>query len=105
MVESRKQTRIPSTLQAVFLTSNRGKTVSQAPPDKVASKVFFQNWIFQGKSLSGKKNNGSRGQGGFRGLFSKNTIDESKNVEATQEQVVMEVPEVSHSPLKSSLRF
>jgi hypothetical protein len=42
-----RQGRIPATLQAVFLASNRGKEVNKPPPAAVASKVFFRNWLFQ----------------------------------------------------------
>jgi hypothetical protein len=42
-----RQGRIPATLQAVFLASNRGRDVNKPPPAKVASKVFFRNWLFQ----------------------------------------------------------
>ena len=42
-----RQGRIPATLQAVFLASNRGKNVDKPPPAKVASKVFIRNWLFQ----------------------------------------------------------
>ena len=34
-------------LQTVFLSSNRGKDVSVAPSERVASKTFFKNWFFQ----------------------------------------------------------
>jgi hypothetical protein len=42
-----RQGRIPATLQAVFLASNRGREVNKPPPASVASKVFFRNWLFQ----------------------------------------------------------
>jgi hypothetical protein len=59
-----RQGRIPATLQAVFLASNRGRDVNKPPPQKVASKVYFRNWLFQrqagskekGKSLFGGSN-------------------------------------------------
>jgi hypothetical protein len=35
-----RPTRIPQSLQAVFIASNRGNDVTQPPPGKVASKVF-----------------------------------------------------------------
>ena len=50
---STRQGRIPFTLQAVFLASNRGNEVHKPPPEKVASKVFFRNWLFQRQSNSG----------------------------------------------------
>ena len=40
-----RRERIPRTLQGVFLASNRGKDVHQPPPQQVASKVFFKNWL------------------------------------------------------------
>jgi hypothetical protein len=47
-----RQVRIPATLQAVFLASNRGKDVYKPPPAKAASKVFFSNWLFQRQAES-----------------------------------------------------
>lgn len=52
---SSRQSRIPFTLQAVFLASNRGNEVHKPPPEKVANKVFFRNWLFQRQSNSGTK--------------------------------------------------
>jgi ankyrin repeat protein len=49
---SRQQARIPATLQAVFLASNRGEEVNKPPPASVASKVFFHNWLFQRQAES-----------------------------------------------------
>jgi hypothetical protein len=43
--------RIPSTLQAVFLSSNRGKDVRKPPPEKIASKMLSRNWFFQRKPV------------------------------------------------------
>ena len=52
--------RIPLSLQAVFLASNRGKDVQKPPPEKVAHKTYFRSWIFQGfgrkKKRQEKKN-------------------------------------------------
>ena len=50
-----RQGRIPTTLQAVFLASNRGRDVYKPPPAKAASKVFFHNWLFQRQAESNKK--------------------------------------------------
>jgi myo-inositol-1-phosphate synthase len=44
--------RIPATLQAVFLASNRGREVNKPPPGKAGSKVFFHNWLFQREAES-----------------------------------------------------
>ncbi len=55
--QSSRQSRIPFTLQAVFLASNRGNEVHKPPPEKVASKVFFRNWLFQRQSNSANKRN------------------------------------------------
>jgi hypothetical protein len=49
------QARVPATLQAVFLASNRGKEVSKPPPASVASKVFFHNWLIQRQTESKKR--------------------------------------------------
>lgn len=38
--------RIPKMLQHVFLSSNRGKDVTKAPPGQVASKSFRRSWTF-----------------------------------------------------------
>lgn len=40
--------RIPLSLQAVFLASNRGKEVQKPPLEKVAHKTFFRGWMFRG---------------------------------------------------------
>jgi hypothetical protein len=53
-----RQGRIPATLQAVFLASNRGRDVNKPPPAKVASKVFFRNWLFQ-RQAGSKERRGS----------------------------------------------
>jgi hypothetical protein len=59
-----RQGRIPATLQAVFLASNRGKEVNKPPPAAVASKVFFRNWLFQRQTGSKKAEKGSNLFGG-----------------------------------------
>ncbi len=50
-----RQGRIPAILQAVFLASNRGAVVDKPPPARVASKVFFRNWLFQRQPESKEK--------------------------------------------------
>lgn len=47
--------RIPLSLQAVFLASNRGKDVHKPPPEKVATKTFTRNWMFQGLMTGNKR--------------------------------------------------
>lgn len=42
--------RIPSTLQAVFLASNRGRDVNKPPPGAVAHREFFRSWWGKKKS-------------------------------------------------------
>jgi ankyrin repeat protein len=42
-----RRTRIPLTLQAVFLASNKGQEVNKPPPNRNANRVFFRNWFFQ----------------------------------------------------------
>jgi len=49
------QSRIPSTLQAIFLASNRGKDVHRPPPKSVANKVYFGNFRFQNKGNAFKR--------------------------------------------------
>jgi hypothetical protein len=39
-IEERGKSRIPTTLQAVFLASNRGNDVYKPPPDQVAFKSY-----------------------------------------------------------------
>lgn len=51
--------RIPQTLQAVFLASNRGKDVHKPPPDRVAFKLFLRNWVFH-KKVGNKSLNSSK---------------------------------------------
>jgi hypothetical protein len=53
-----RQGRIPATLQAVFLASNRGRDVNKPPPEKVASKVYLRNWLFQ-RQAGSKERRGS----------------------------------------------
>jgi hypothetical protein len=50
-----RQGRIPATLQAVFLASNRGRDVNKPPPEKAASKIYFRNWLFQRQTGSKDK--------------------------------------------------
>lgn len=47
--------RIPLSLQAVFIASNRGQDVNKPPPEKVAQKTFFRSWMFQGIGKNKKK--------------------------------------------------
>lgn len=54
-----RQSRIPATLQAVFLASNRGKEVNKPPPAQVGNKVFFRNWFLQRKPTSKRAGFGS----------------------------------------------
>ena len=54
--------RIPQTLQAVFLASNRGNDVHKPPPDSAASRVYFRNWLFHG-------NSGGKSRSKDKGLF------------------------------------
>jgi hypothetical protein len=43
-IPSRNTTRIPLSLQAVFLNGNRGVVVNAPPPEKAASKTFRGFW-------------------------------------------------------------
>ena len=52
--------RIPSSLQAVFLASNRGKEVHKPPPEQTASKIFFNNWSMQRRNTSLTSKTGPR---------------------------------------------
>jgi hypothetical protein len=73
-----RQGRIPATLQAVFLASNRGKDVNKPPPEKAASKVYFRNWLFQRQAGSKEKRGSLFGGGGKKGKKPK----KSKNAPA-----------------------
>jgi hypothetical protein len=48
--------RIPKTLQAVFLASNRGNEVYKPPPKQVAFKTFFRSIMGKGKKSESKSN-------------------------------------------------
>ena len=66
---TKRQSRIPFTLQAVFLASNRGKTVDQPPPEKAGNKTFFRNWFLQRKANSkGSKLGSSKKMGSTKNL-------------------------------------
>jgi len=47
--------RVPKTLQAVFLASNRGREVKKAPPGHAASRMF-RTWFSVRRSGSKKEN-------------------------------------------------
>jgi hypothetical protein len=66
-----RQGRIPATLQAVFLASNRGKDVNKPPPEKAASKVYFRNWLFQRQAGSKEKRGSLFGGVGKKGKKNK----------------------------------
>eukprot|EP00522_Entomoneis_paludosa_P008251 CAMPEP_0172456780 /NCGR_PEP_ID=MMETSP1065-20121228/17545_1 /TAXON_ID=265537 /ORGANISM="Amphiprora paludosa, Strain CCMP125" /LENGTH=374 /DNA_ID=CAMNT_0013210015 /DNA_START=262 /DNA_END=1386 /DNA_ORIENTATION=- len=46
--------RIPAALQQVFVASNEGKEVHEAPENGIASKVYLRNWVHQSKSESSR---------------------------------------------------
>jgi hypothetical protein len=75
-----RQSRIPFTLQAVFLASNRGKDVHKPPPENDGSKVFFCNWFFQRKSDSKKKFNKTKSGKSLLSDDAKKEKEESKEV-------------------------
>lgn len=55
---TRSSSRIPTTLQNVILSSNRGNEVHVPPPKNVAYKVFFRGWLgrtFSSESKAGGK--------------------------------------------------
>jgi hypothetical protein len=82
-----RQGRIPATLQAVFLASNRGKDVNKPPPEKVASKVYFRNWLFQRQSGS-KESRGSL----FAGLGKGRKTKKSKKAKSQPESKAVKAP-------------
>jgi hypothetical protein len=57
-----RRERIPRTLQGVFLASNRGKEVYQPPPNQVASKIFFKNWMKGAFPWSRRNRGGNNGK-------------------------------------------
>ena len=45
--------RIPATLQAIFLASNRGSTVEKPPPRHVANRAYTTHWS---RTFNSKRN-------------------------------------------------
>jgi hypothetical protein len=80
-----RQGRIPATLQAVFLASNRGKEVNSPPPAKVASKVYHRNWLFQ-------RQDGSKARHG--GVFGGSLRQFNKRDKKTKIQPQKDTPQV-----------
>jgi hypothetical protein len=93
-----RQGRIPATLQAVFLASNRGKDVNKPPPAKVASKVYFRNWLFQ-RQAGSKEKRGSLFGGLGLGKNKKNKKSKShpKNEDVESRAVKTPKPKVCNS--------
>jgi hypothetical protein len=87
-----RQGRIPATLQAVFLASNRGNEVNKPPPAAVASKVFFRNWLFQRQTGSKKAEKGGLFGGGKKNKKSKRSKNQPQKP-ILQERVV-QIPKV-----------
>jgi hypothetical protein len=82
-----RQGRIPATLQAVFLASNRGRDVNKPPPAKVASKVFFRNWLFQ-RQAGSKEKRGSL----FAGSNNNNKRDKKPKITTKKDAAPKVVP-------------
>jgi hypothetical protein len=83
-----KASRIPATLQSVFLASNRGNEVHKPPPDNVAYKVFFRNWFFQRQGNTSKRRNifggGKRdGKAPAAGPEAKTVVTSTKSLKST----------------------
>jgi hypothetical protein len=91
-----RQGRIPATLQAVFLASNRGRDVNKPPPAKVASKVFFRNWLFQ-RQAGSKERRGSL----FAGS-KKNKRDKKPKINPKDGPKVVPIPKANVSAAFSS---
>jgi hypothetical protein len=100
-INRNRQGRIPNTLQAVFLASNRGKEVNLPPPDQSAAKVFKRNWIFQKKSNSGKNDKEGTKKNWF-GLNSKRVEQTEKKDKAVR--VVVTAP-ATEAPDTSEVSF
>jgi hypothetical protein len=73
-----RQSRIPPTLQAVFLASNRGKTVEGPPPEQVANRTFFRNWFLQKQTKSSKKDSSMKVKKNKRDDISSNPVQGSE---------------------------
>jgi hypothetical protein len=80
-----RQGRIPATLQAVFLASNRGKDVNKPPPAKVASKIYLRGWLFP-RQAGPKKTRG--------GLFGGNSKNQNESVKKTKIRPKKDAPQV-----------
>jgi hypothetical protein len=80
-----RQGRIPATLQAVFLASNRGNEVNKPPPAKVASKVYLRGWLFQ-RQVGSKESRG--------GLFGGSRKKQNESVKKTETQPQQDAPQV-----------
>jgi hypothetical protein len=90
---AQRQSRIPNTLQAVFLASNRGREVHKPPPEKVAYKVYFRNWLFQRQSDSQGKS----------GLFGGDRLrTRSKNLKTKQQAEQIKQQSLSNTVAKQS---
>jgi hypothetical protein len=86
-----RQGRIPATLQAVFLASNRGKEVNKPPPAAVASKVFFSNWLFQ-RQTGARKEKAGLFSGGKKNKKSKRSKNQPQK--SVLEEKVAQTPKV-----------
>ena len=78
--------RIPNTLQAVFLASNRGRDVHKPPPERVAYKEFIRNWwgsVGHGGSRNGSRNGSREGsRNGSRWGSRRNSVAPSARTSA-----------------------
>jgi hypothetical protein len=92
-----RQGRIPATLQAVFLASNRGKDVNKPPPEKAASKVYFRNWLFQRQAGSKEKRGSLFGGVGKKGKKNK----KSKNAPVP---IAVKLPKPNVCKVSSSIK-
>jgi hypothetical protein len=87
-----RQGRIPATLQAVFLASNRGREVNKPPPASVASKVFFRNWLFQRQAESKDKEAPTLKKKSVKKLKKRSKQASPKGTNANPKVNVSEVP-------------
>jgi len=91
------RSRIPTALQAVFLTSNRGGNVETPPPDRAAHKVFQRNWFYQPKSNSQKALSKKLSIGD-------ESVGESENVQSLEVRIG-KLPDAGSSSLKLSTSY
>lgn len=83
-----RSSRIPTSLQAVFIAANRGKDINQPPPESMGAKVFLRNWLPPSRSSNASSNNS----------VSKNGAKSSKYGSTSVPKTISVVPRTDLSP-------